>query len=661
LLGSPLDSVAKLEPVPVAATMPRQAGSRRRLPVDVVVPVYGGATHTLACLASVLVRLRRGSRVIVIDDASEEPELTTALDALARQRRILLIRHRRNRGFPASANEGLRVAAGRDVVLLNSDTLVAPGWLDALRAVAYSAPNIGTVTPLSNDASIVTYQHPLPDLDGTARLDALARLANGAAAIDIPVGVGFCLYVRRACIDAVGLLRADIFAQGYGEENDFCLRARRLGWRSVAAPGVFVAHAGGRSFGAAAQYLRTRNTGLLERLHPGHQMLIETHARADPLAPARRRLDLMRWRVARRRGGKAMILVTHDQGGGVERQVEASAARHRANGLRVIVLRPARSSDGQRCVVVGEGFSDLRYKLPDELQQLRRLLAGDHPIGIELHHLAGHHPAITELIGALGVPYEVHVHDYAWLCGRVALVGPKDRYCGEPDVAGCELCVIQRGNLIHEEISVAALRRRSARLLSESRRVIVPSEDTGTRIRRHFPAVRPVVQPHEDDWRIDDPPAIAPASRCRVCVIGAIGVHKGFQVLLDCALDAAARDLPVEFVVVGHTINDRALLATGRVFVTGPYRADEVVALIKAQHASLALLPSIFPETWCLTLTEAWRAGLRVVAFDIGAQAERIRRTGRGILLPLGLDAAQINNAMVAETASTRHELLLWG
>jgi glycosyltransferase involved in cell wall biosynthesis len=329
--------------------------------------------------------------------------------------------------------------------------------------------------------------------------------------------------------------------------------------------------------------------------------------------------------------------------------------------LRVIVLRPARSSDGQRCVVVGEGFSDLRYKLPDELQQLRRLLAGDHPIGIELHHLAGHHPAITELIGALGVPYEVHVHDYAWLCGRVALVGPKDRYCGEPDVAGCELCVIQRGNLIHEEISVAALRRRSARLLSESRRVIVPSEDTGTRIRRHFPAVRPVVQPHEDDWRIDDPPAIAPASRCRVCVIGAIGVHKGFQVLLDCALDAAARDLPVEFVVVGHTINDRALLATGRVFVTGPYRADEVVALIKAQHASLALLPSIFPETWCLTLTEAWRAGLRVVAFDIGAQAERIRRTGRGILLPLGLDAAQINNAMVAETASTRHELLLWG
>jgi len=156
-------------------------------------------------------------------------------------------------------------------------------------------------------------------------------------------------------------------------------------------------------------------------------------------------------------------------------------------------------------------------------------------------------------------------------------------------------------------------------------------------MRRHFPSVRPVVQLHTDDAAIDDPPRIVAAGPFRVCVIGAIGVHKGFQVLLDCARDADARDLPLEFVVVGHTIDDRALLATGRVFVTGPYAADEAVALIKSQHARLALLPSIFPETWCFTLGEAWQAGLRVIAFDLGAQAERIRRTGRGILLPLGL------------------------
>ena len=70
------------------------------------------------------------------------------------------------------------------------------------------------------------------------------------------------------------------------------------------------------------------------------------------------------------------------------------------------------------------------------------------------------------------MPYDLHVHDYAWLCGRVALVGPAQRYCGEPDVAQCEACVADAGNLIDEDISVAALRRRSARLLAGARRVI---------------------------------------------------------------------------------------------------------------------------------------------------------------------------------------------
>ena len=105
---------------------------------------------------------------------------------------------------------------------------------------------------------------------------------NGGEAIDIPVGVGFCMYIRRACLDAVGLFRADLFAQGYGEENDFCLRARHLGWRHVAATGVFVAHIGGQSFGTAARHLRARNAALLERLHPGYDALIQAHVRGGP-------------------------------------------------------------------------------------------------------------------------------------------------------------------------------------------------------------------------------------------------------------------------------------------------------------------------------------------------------------------------------------------
>ena len=474
-------------------------------------------TYTLACLDSVLAGLRRPSRLIVIDDASPEPELAAALDALARQRRITLIRHRRNLGFAASANAGMRAAAGRDVVLLNSDTLVAPGWLkelrdDRLRRGRHrhrdAALQRRDDPELSRPDRTAT---PLPDLAETARLDGAARRVNGGEAIDIPVGVGFCMYIRRACLDAVGLFRADLFAQGYGEENDFCLRARHLGWRHVAATGVFVAHIGGQSFGTAARHLRARNAALLERLHPGYDALIQAHVRADPLAAARRRLDLARWRAARRRGSQAVVLITHASGGGVERQIAASVERHRARRITApsCCVRPARrmAHDASRSATAPRMPSPTcATPCRTNCRTLLRLLTRERPRAIELHHLVGHHPAVLDLLGGLGVPYDVHVHDYAWLCARVALVGPAQRYCGEPAVAQCEACVADAGNLIDEDITVAALRRRSAKLLAGARRVVVPSEDAAARIRRHFPATRPVVQPHEDDAALGDPP-----------------------------------------------------------------------------------------------------------------------------------------------------------
>jgi glycosyltransferase involved in cell wall biosynthesis len=298
------------------------------------------------------------------------------------------------------------------------------------------------------------------------------------------------------------------------------------------------------------------------------------------------------------------------------------------------------------------------YALPSELAALRARLRAARPRRVELHHLLGHHPAVLDLLAGLGVPYDVHVHDYAWFCARIALVGPQGRYCGEPEPEGCEACLAQAGRVIAEDISVRDLIDRSARLLAGADRVVVPSRDAAARMRRHFPGIRPRVAPHDNDRALlrAQPPA-APAGACRVVTVGAIGIEKGFDVLLDCARDAGARRLPLDFVVVGHTIDDATLIETGRVFVTGEFGPDDLPALIRAQRPTLGLLPSVWPETWCLALGDLWRAGLHVTAFDIGAQAERIRASGgRGLLLPLGLPAAAINNALLAAARSRGHQ-----
>ena len=241
----------------------------------------------------------------------------------------------------------------------------------------------------------------------------------------------------------------------------------------------------------------------------------------------------------------------------------------------------------------------------------------------------------------------MRVHDYALFCPRINLTGGDGRYCGEPDVAGCDACVADSGGAVEEVITPAGLRARSAAELNAAARVVVPSGDAAARLARHFPGVRPIIAPHEDD--ADLPPLRPlPAPPRRVGVLGAIGVHKGFDVLLACARDATRRDLPLDFTVLGHTHDDDRALATGRITVTGPYREADLPALIAETGVHLAFLPSVWPETWCYTLGEAFRAGLLPVMFEIGAPAERIRRTGRGVLLPLGLSAASINNALLA-------------
>ena len=112
---------------------------------------------------------------------------------------------------------------------------------------------IATITPMSNNATICGYpvinQNNLIELErSAAELDQMAACCNAARISDIPTGVGFCLYMSRASRDAIGLFDEQAFGRGYGEENDFCLRAAKAGFRNVLAEDIFVYHVGEISF-----------------------------------------------------------------------------------------------------------------------------------------------------------------------------------------------------------------------------------------------------------------------------------------------------------------------------------------------------------------------------------------------------------------------------
>jgi hypothetical protein len=266
---------------------------------------------------------------------------------------------------------------------------------------------------------------------------------------------------------------------------------------------------------------------------------------------------------------------------------------------------------------------------------------------VELHHFLGLDAAFVDACLALHAPADIFLHDYSWYCPRLSLLGANGSYCGEPGAAACQSCIAQNGSELHDSLGPEALRARSSQWLGHARNVFAPCEDVARRYARMFPETRIQIAPWEDQ----------PATPCpitdpvpnRIAILGAVGEQKGRAVLLACARHAALHNLPLEFVLIGFADEEDALLATGKVFITGRYDDAELPELLRREAPAAIFLPSVTPETWSYSLSHAMATGLPILAFDIGAIAERLGHSAHPHqLLPLGSAPAQITEALVA-------------
>ncbi|GAA0712843.1 glycosyltransferase family 2 protein [Dokdonella soli] len=286
---APLPESSQLVPFGVDVAAPE---------VAIVVPVYNAPDLVERCLDAVLAHTTGRARLIVIDDASPDPAIAPLLAHYAGLARVSVLRNGTNRGFTTTANRGIAEAGTADVVLLNADTEVGPNWLSGLRRAAYSSDDIGTATAVSDNAGAFS----VPELEQANALPACWTFEQAARALwqqagfaypALPTGNGFCLYIRRAAIDAVGALDEAAFPQGYGEENDFCQRAAQRGFRHLIAGNVLVKHARSQSFGEERRLaLGKAGMAVLRERWPDY----EAEVGATLFSFERRVLD---WRVRR--------------------------------------------------------------------------------------------------------------------------------------------------------------------------------------------------------------------------------------------------------------------------------------------------------------------------------------------------------------------------
>ncbi len=617
-------TVAIADYLPAAGLSPKCPAG---VEVDVIIPVYRGLAQTKRCLVSVLAdKDRPPGHIILVDDCSPEPELSAWLDEANATGQIRLIRHRRNMGFVVSANRGMKVSDHADVVLLNSDTVVPLGWLRRLAGHAYAGPRVGSVSPFSNNATICSYPvdagGPMPFGCDLATIDATCQDVNGGRSLEVPTTVGFAMYIRRACLDEVGPFDAETFGRGYGEENDFCLRATQLGWRHLLACDTFVYHEGQVSFGVGSEDADGKFALLTER-HPEFPGRVARHVRRDKVGPSRFALTAG---LFARSGKPTLLFASHGLGGGVRQHVDGLVERL-ADHANVLLL--CSTSRGIALSVPAcPGHPELALA-DDRIDDVEAVLRSAQIVRAHVHHLLGMDFDLRGLLRRLDVPFDFTAHDYFPICPQINLLPQRNgQYCGEPGPEGCNACIAERPESGARDI--LSWRRTHAWLLQEADRVICPSEDARQRFARYGLDARGIVAPHEPipgaAWPIQLPDRAKQRGRARplrVAMLGVLANHKGAWRVESVAESASADEF--EFHLIGYTEEPLSQRAGARVRETGKYQAPELPALIARVRPDVIWFSAQWPETYSYTLTAAIESGLPIVAPGIGSFPERLK------------------------------------
>lgn len=324
--------------------------------VEIIVCVHNALHDVRRCLESVLSHTLPPYSLVVVDDGSDQPTKEYLEDFCSAQG-AKLIRNPVAKGYTLAANQGLRSTTADYVVLLNSDTIVSGQWIDRMIMCAESDARLGIVGPLSNTAS----WQSVPDIlingdwaenllpDGMSINDMAALVAGRSARLypRIPLLNGFCLLIKRALVKDIGFFDEESFARGYGEENDYCLRARNAGWSLAVADDVYVFHAQSKSYSHEKRKILSQHAG--EMLAQKHgQPAIDasvTFCRYD------RVLDGLRIGV---RGA----LTSH---------ATRSKAKSRWEGKRVLFFLPTADAGGGSNVVISEALALISFGIDARL------------------------------------------------------------------------------------------------------------------------------------------------------------------------------------------------------------------------------------------------------------------------------------------------------
>lgn len=623
--------------------------------VAVIVPVYNAAEDVATCIDRLAAHTPEGVEVLFIDDASPDPAIAGLMARAAALPGMRVLRNGANLGFTGTINRGLEAVGRKHAILLNSDARVTPGWVEGLLAAAVSRPMVATVTPMSDRAGAFSAPDPgndnplPPGVDEITYARAFRRRALGLYPL-VPTGNGFCMFVNRACLDAVGALDAVAFPRGYGEENDFCMRAGRAGWVHLVDDRTYVFHDRSKSFGAEKADLIGAGRAVIDARYPEYKQAIRVFSHGTALALARLRARQALADCADRRAAlpRVLFVVAAQSGGTAQTNMDLMVAVEgacdpwllRSNGTRLDLLQ---LRDGALHEVahhdLAEPVEPIRHVSAEYDDVVAGWIARFDFATVHIRHLGFHSLNLPRIARDGGCTTVFSFHDFYTLCPSVKLLAEGGVWYGG-DLSRLKGKVAPElwpaGQMPPADARwIAHWRARAGQALAGCDAFVTTSASARDTVLRHLPQIdagRFHVIPHGRDFpalvRLRRPPRHGEA--IRILVPGGIGIPKGLAVIRDLLAEDRAGLL--EFHILGR-ISAEIALDDPRVIQHGPYQRDEFAARVRALDMHLGAVFSVWDETWCHTLTELWSAGIPAMVFDFPTVAGRVRDSGAGWVL----------------------------
>jgi GT2 family glycosyltransferase len=599
----------------------------------IVIPVYNALDYVKQCLESVL-KYRYGAEVLVVDDCSTEIGMGEYLDTLSGNKLITLIRNEKNLGFTRNANIGFEYAKDRNILLLNSDTIVFPNWIPNMYRDLTSSSNVGSVTALSNAASI--YSVPFSseyDCEPSFSSEMAGWLSevneDELPPIEIPTCHGFCVLISNEAISKVGDFDVETFGRGYGEENDFSMRLFHAGFKNLLSLKTLVHHFGSKSFGPTDTSIRSINFKALLVKHPRYLELIN-------LWLADKSLDLVRFflvsKMLQHKFANPQLNIIHSLGGGVLSstnyehgpdifQINVSPARYRFVNLQIKYL--GYTFDTTLIVYLDRNFWDWLGK---------KLNVSE----IIVQHTLGFDQELVDQMQISEIKKVLRIHDFVYICPRIHLQGMDNRDCKSPAEIECNRCL---GSNLPEIIQYRMLHKG---LVQSADQITAPSVSARDIYKKHFPE-KDIEVKHFDVVRekIDITQSDTQGS-FKVGIIGIINYAKGYKLIQEISNELKSSDIEIEIYLYGDFASGLdSNLHNVKVFGRYKDNADLVERVMKFPP-NIIFFPSKVPETYSYALSEALQFNLPIMHFDTGAISERLLKEVNSIQLDLNLEAVEI-------------------